>query len=81
MEITSDHLIERGFSLSDGYEFVYELEYMRGTRLIIILSCTALVMVEDDGNRVISSQSVILTDVTKVEELDLLLELLTKNKS
>lgn len=81
MGITGEYLIDRGFSVSEGYEFVYELEYMRGTRLVIVLSGTALVMVEDDGNRVINSQSVILTSVTKVEELDMLLELLTKNKS
>jgi len=81
MEITGDHLIERGFVLSKGYDFVYELEYMRGTRLVIVLSGAGLVLVEDDGNRVVSNQSVILTSVTKVEELDMLLELLTKNKS
>lgn len=81
MEITGDYLIDKGFVLSEGYDFVYELEYMRGTRLVIVLSGSSLVMIESDGNRVISNQSVILTSITKVEELDMLLELLTKNKS
>ncbi len=81
MEITRDYLIDKGFVLSEGYDFVYELEYMKGTRLVIVLSGSSLVMIESDGNRVISNQSVILTSITKVEELDMLLELLTKNKS
>jgi hypothetical protein len=81
MEITGDHLIERGFTLSDGFDWVYELEYVRGTKLVIVLSGAGLVLVEDDGNRVISPQSVILTSVTTLKELDMLLELLTKNKS
>jgi len=81
MDITGDHLIERGFTLSDGFDWVYELEYVRGTKLVIVLSGAGLVLVEDDGNRVISPQSVILTSVTTLKELDMLLELLTKNKS
>jgi hypothetical protein len=81
MEITGDHLIERVFTLSDGLDWVYELEYVRGTKLVIVLSGAGLVLVEDDGNRVISPQSVILTSVTTLKELDMLLELLTKNKS
>ena len=58
MEITGDHLIERGFTLSDGFDWVYELEYVRGTKLVIVLSGAGLVLVEDDGNRVISPRIV-----------------------